>query len=115
MGVSTTGVRAGVPGAGSAGLQDRIVGRAVAALPPRLELLCFTPEASIPQGKSSSAMAEPTGEDQITLNAAEAAALGERALQRIGHDAEAARVVAAHLVESELCGYPALGLTRVLT
>ena len=41
--------------------------------------------------------------------------LGERALQRIGYSTEEARVIAAHVVESELMGYPALGLTRVLT
>jgi len=53
--------------------------------------------------------------DRITLSAAEAAALAEGGLQRIGHGEDAARVIAAHLVESELMGYPALGLTRVLT
>lgn len=53
--------------------------------------------------------------DRITLSAAEAAAVAEGGLQRVGYSADEARVVAAHLVESELMGYPALGLTRVLT
>lgn len=55
------------------------------------------------------------GAVQVLLSVAEAAALGERALQRIGYSTEEARVIAAHVVESELMGYPALGLTRVLT
>ena len=54
-------------------------------------------------------------EDKILLTASEAAAAGERALQRIGYAADEAGVIAAHLIESELMGYPALGLTRVLT
>lgn len=54
-------------------------------------------------------------DDKVPLSAAEAAATAERALQRIGCSAEESQVIAAHLVESELCGYPALGLTRVLT
>lgn len=54
-------------------------------------------------------------DDKIPLTAEEAAAAGERALQRIGYSADEARIIAAHLVESELCGYPALGLTRILT
>jgi LDH2 family malate/lactate/ureidoglycolate dehydrogenase len=53
--------------------------------------------------------------DRIGLSVAEAAALAEGGLQRIGYGADEARVIAAHLVESELMGYPALGLTRVLT
>ena len=53
--------------------------------------------------------------DTINLTPANAAALGEAGLQRIGYDADEARIIAAHLVESELMGYPALGLTRVLT
>ncbi len=53
--------------------------------------------------------------DTVNLTAADAAALAEGGLQRIGYSAEEAGVIAAHLVESELMGYPALGLTRVLT
>jgi LDH2 family malate/lactate/ureidoglycolate dehydrogenase len=53
--------------------------------------------------------------ETINLTVADAAALAKAALQRIGYSAEEAEVIAAHLVESELTGYPALGLTRVLT
>lgn len=56
-----------------------------------------------------------TGMDTINLNAAEAAALGENGLRRIGFSDEEAHVIAAHLVEAELMGYSAFGLTRVLT
>ena len=55
------------------------------------------------------------GGDTVNLVVANAAALAEGGLQRIGYSAEEAVVIAAHLVESELMGYPALGLTRVLT
>jgi LDH2 family malate/lactate/ureidoglycolate dehydrogenase len=51
----------------------------------------------------------------VTLGIAEAKALAEGGLQRIGYSAEEARVIAANLVNSELMGYPALGITRVLT
>ncbi len=40
---------------------------------------------------------------------------GVAALQRIGFSADEAGIIAAHLVDSELCGYPALGLARILT
>lgn len=53
--------------------------------------------------------------DTVHLSVNEAHALGEQALQHIGFSAEEARVIAAHLVDAELSGYPALGLTRVLT
>ena len=54
-------------------------------------------------------------EDGVGLSAEEALALGVRALQHIGYSVAESRVIAAHLVDSELCGYPALGLTRILT
>lgn len=54
-------------------------------------------------------------EDQITLIESDARALGERALQRIGFTADEARVMTASLIDAELCGYPALGLARILT
>jgi LDH2 family malate/lactate/ureidoglycolate dehydrogenase len=53
--------------------------------------------------------------ETISLTVGDAAALAEGAIQRIGYSAEEAKVIAAHLIESELMGYPALGLTRVLT
>lgn len=53
--------------------------------------------------------------DEVTLSAGEATALAERALQRIGFSGDEARIIAANLVDAELCGYPALGLARILT
>ena len=53
--------------------------------------------------------------NNITLTAAEATLLGERALQNIGFTAEEAAVITASLIDAELCGYPALGLARILT
>src|SRR5262245_54952225 len=52
---------------------------------------------------------------KILLDADDVLLTADRALQRIGYGAEEAQAIAAHLVESELCGYPALGITRVLT
>ncbi len=51
----------------------------------------------------------------ITLSEAEAAQLGERALRHIGFTAEEAAVITASQIDAELCGYPALGLARILT
>lgn len=56
-----------------------------------------------------------SSEDTITLGIDEAEALAAGGLQRIGYSAEEAAVIAANLVNSELMGYPALGITRVLT
>src|SRR5436190_5073322 len=53
--------------------------------------------------------------DNIHLSPDEALALGMRALQHIGYTAIESRFIAAHLVDSALCGYPALGLSRILT
>lgn len=57
----------------------------------------------------------PPEPDKLNLTAAEAATHAENGLQRIGFGEEEARVIAAHLVEAELMGYAAFGLTRVLT
>ena len=51
----------------------------------------------------------------ITLTEAEATELGHRALQHIGFSAEEAAVITASQIDAELCGYPALGLARILT
>jgi len=55
------------------------------------------------------------GANDVALSVDEATALGERALRHIGYSAEEARVIAANLVDAALCGYPALGLPRILT
>jgi LDH2 family malate/lactate/ureidoglycolate dehydrogenase len=51
----------------------------------------------------------------VTLTPSEASTLGHRALQYIGFTAEEAAVISANLLDAELCGYPALGLARILT
>ena len=55
--------------------------------------------------------ADPT----ITLNVSDATSLGTRALCNIGFTQEEAQVITANLLDAELCGYPALGLARILT
>jgi len=54
-------------------------------------------------------------EQHTTLTVPEATTLGESALQRIGLSADEARIITANLLDAELCGYPALGLARILT
>ncbi len=56
-----------------------------------------------------------TNKDQVTLSVSDARALGERALQRIGFSSEEAHIITAGQIDAELCGYPALGLARILT
>jgi LDH2 family malate/lactate/ureidoglycolate dehydrogenase len=51
----------------------------------------------------------------VKMSAGEATAFGERALRRVGFSGEEAGIIAAALVDAELCGYPALGLSRILT
>ncbi len=51
----------------------------------------------------------------VMLTLVEANAIGVRALQHVGFSAEEASVITASLIDAELCGYPALGLARVLT
>jgi LDH2 family malate/lactate/ureidoglycolate dehydrogenase len=53
--------------------------------------------------------------DSVKLTAGEAGALATRGLTRIGYGSDEFEVVAAHLVDAELRGYPSLGLSRVLT
>lgn len=53
--------------------------------------------------------------DTVTLSAAKVGKLAENGLRRIGFETDEAEAIADHLVESELMGYPALGLSRVLT
>jgi len=53
--------------------------------------------------------------DPVTLSVEEATALGAHALAHIGFSADEASVISASLIDAELCGYPALGLARILT
>src|SRR5215831_2902601 len=52
--------------------------------------------------------------DRIHLSVAEARELAERALQRIGYDAEEARIIADHVIDAALCGYEYSGLAKIL-
>ena len=52
--------------------------------------------------------------DAIRLTVAEARAIGEAAVQRIGYSAEDARIVVDQLIDNMLCGYKFAGLPRIL-
>lgn len=52
--------------------------------------------------------------DRVHLAADEARALSETSLQRIGYDAEEARIIAAHVLDAALCGYEYSGLPKIL-
>lgn len=56
-----------------------------------------------------------TNEDHVLLSVDDARTLGERALQRIGFSNDEAQIMTAGQIDAELCGYPALGLARILT
>ena len=56
-----------------------------------------------------------TNEDHVLLSVDDARSLGERALQRIGFSHDEAQIMTAGQIDAELCGYPALGLARILT
>lgn len=53
--------------------------------------------------------------ENTILSVEEATTLGNRALRAIGFSPEEAEVIAAHLVDAALCGYPFAGLPRILT
>jgi LDH2 family malate/lactate/ureidoglycolate dehydrogenase len=50
----------------------------------------------------------------VRLGVAEAVALGERALQRVGYSGEDAKIIVDQLVDNALCGYKFAGLPRIL-
>ena len=50
----------------------------------------------------------------VRLSVAEAVALGERALTRVGYSGEDARIIVDQLVDNALCGYKFAGLPRLL-
>jgi len=59
-------------------------------------------------------MLDADGPDTVRLSAAEAAQLGEAALQRVGYSGEDARIIVDQLVDNALCGYKFAGLPRIL-
>jgi hypothetical protein len=52
--------------------------------------------------------------DTVRMSAAEATALGEQALKRVGYSGEDARIIVDQLVDNALCGYKFAGLPRIL-
>ena len=52
--------------------------------------------------------------DRVHLSIAEARALAEQSLQRIGYDIAEARIVAEHVLDAALCGYEYSGLPKIL-
>ncbi len=56
-----------------------------------------------------------THTDSMVLSAGEARELAARVIRRAGYSAGEADVIAAALLDAELCGYPALGLARSIT
>ena len=52
--------------------------------------------------------------DRVRLSVDEARALAEQSLERIGYDAEEARIVADHVLDAALCGYEYSGLPKIL-
>ena len=57
---------------------------------------------------------DPDEPDTLRLTEAEARAIGETAVQRIGYTAEDARIVVDQLIDNMLCGYKFAGLPRIL-
>ena len=51
---------------------------------------------------------------RVHLSAEEALALAVQSLQKIGYDAEEARIIADHVVDAALCGYEYSGLPKIL-
>src|SRR5262252_741609 len=65
-------------------------------------------------GAQSAGLLDADTPDTVRLSVAEAAALGERALQRVGYSGEDARIIVDQLVDNALCGYKFAGLPRIL-
>ena len=59
-------------------------------------------------------MLDPDRPDGVRLSVAEARALGEKALQRIGYIAEEARIITDQLIDNALCGYRFASQPRIL-
>ena len=63
---------------------------------------------------ASSARLDADTPETLRMSVAEATALGESALQRIGYPADEARIIVEQLVDNALCGYKFAGLPRIL-
>lgn len=53
--------------------------------------------------------------DRVVLAAEEARTLAAQVIRRAGYSRDESEVIAASLLDAELCGYPALGLARSIT
>lgn len=54
------------------------------------------------------------GKDRVLLGVAEARALGEKFLARLGYNAEEAWIICDHVMDAALCGYEYSGLPKLL-
>jgi LDH2 family malate/lactate/ureidoglycolate dehydrogenase len=52
--------------------------------------------------------------ERVRLDVAEAQKLSQEVLQRLGYDAEEARIIADHCMDAALCGYEYSGLPKIL-
>jgi LDH2 family malate/lactate/ureidoglycolate dehydrogenase len=59
-------------------------------------------------------MLDPDRPDGIRLSVADARALGEASLERIGYPADEAAIITDQLIENALCGYRFASLPRIL-
>jgi LDH2 family malate/lactate/ureidoglycolate dehydrogenase len=59
-------------------------------------------------------MLDPDRPDSVRVSVAEARALGESALQRIGYPADEATIITDQLIDNALCGYRFASLPRIL-
>ena len=66
------------------------------------------------QSTASNGFLDSDEPDTVRLSVAEARAIGETAVQRIGYTAEDARIVVDQLLDNMLCGYTFAGLPRIL-
>jgi LDH2 family malate/lactate/ureidoglycolate dehydrogenase len=60
------------------------------------------------------ALLDADSPDTVRLSVAEAVALGERVLTRVGYSGEDARIIVDQMVDNALCGYKFAGLPRLL-
>lgn len=72
----------------------------------------MTPAAT--QSNHPRQLLDPDEPGTIRLSVADARAIGETAMQRIGYSAEDARIVVDQLIDNALCGYKFAGLPRIL-
>jgi LDH2 family malate/lactate/ureidoglycolate dehydrogenase len=64
--------------------------------------------------KPSSGLLDEDRPHTVRLTVAEAAALGERALTRVGYSGEDARIIVDQMIDNMLCGYRFAGVPRIL-